>query len=478
MSLVTTKCNLSSHAAGIPWDKFPRTMKDAMHLALELGMRFIWIDALCIVQDDTNDWKEQASQFGRIYENALFTVSATASRDAHSGCFSSQHNGGYQLNNRLSSMGEVDIYVRQACEETHDALFDGEDKYGDPGELTRFPILLRGWTFQERMLSWRMLHCGPEELAWECIDKVECECSCVRVCQSDRGRAIPETKRIIEDHLRKASSETRAMRNHPLRQWGTILGDYSSRQFTYPRDRLVALEGIAQRFKRFDMGSYLYGLWGKNIPIQLEWAIVGEDGTRTRLDLPTWSWASICGQCHYETYPFSSDYEALNLCEVVKLPTDPSAEGDISSRSLILASRVVDAKIHLRRPRFLDDDDPFQVKIKINGHLFKLSEDICQWREGSAEWEDMQADERLAEGQAVVCMELSTCTYVSTVPPSPHLMYTQTWLVLRQSSQEEGVYQRVGAIRINETLERGRIEVPARIQRIDHQAEKRTLQIK
>lgn len=478
MSLLTTKSNFSAHVAGIPWDKFPRTMKDAMSLALELGVKFIWIDAVCIVQDDTDDWTEQAAQFGRIYENALLTVSATASRDVHSGCFSSQHNRGYQLRNRLSSTADIDIYARRACGETHDALFEGEDKYGVIDELTRFPILSRGWTFQERMLSWRMVHCGPEELAWECVDKVECECSNIRVRQSNRGRAIPETKRIIEDHLRKESSRTTDIRNSSLREWATIIEDYSSRQFTYSKDRLVALEGMAQRFKRLYMGPYLYGLWGKNLPIQLEWAIVGENSNRTRLDFPTWSWASIHGQCHYESYPFSLDYEPLNLCEVVELPTESSPEGDMSSRSLMLSSRVIDAKIHLRRPQFLDDDDPFQVNVSINGNLFRLSEDICQWEEGSVEWENIQPDERLVEGQTVLCMELSSCIYVSAVPPRPRRIYTQTWLVLCQSSQEEGVYKRVGAICVNETLRDDRMGAPARIQRIGHQAEKRTLQVK
>ncbi|RAQ41706.1 hypothetical protein AFGD_000789 [Aspergillus flavus] len=88
--LLTTQNTIRSHKAGIPWSPIPQTLKDAMHLTLELGGEFIWIDALCIIQDDPIDWKEEASKFGSVYRDALITISATAFPNTTSGIFYGQ----------------------------------------------------------------------------------------------------------------------------------------------------------------------------------------------------------------------------------------------------------------------------------------------------------------------------------------------------------------------------------------------------
>lgn len=166
-SFSTTRRSLSAHTVGIPWHKIPETLKYAMHSTLELGVKFIWIDALCIVQDDEADWKEQASQMGMVYGNALLTLSATASYGIQHGCFSArQSQVYYKLGNHLSSLDGVDAYARKACEDIHSALFERMDDFTDAQGMTHFRLLLRGWAFQERLLSRRTLHCGPEELAW------------------------------------------------------------------------------------------------------------------------------------------------------------------------------------------------------------------------------------------------------------------------------------------------------------------------
>lgn len=86
-------------------------------------------------------------------------------------------------------------------------------------------------------------------------------------------RSIPDTKKVVEGRLRNGVSEAWDRTNSPLREWQELTVAYSSCQFTYSRDRLVALEGIAQKFQQFGLGPYFYGMWGENLHFQLDWRL-------------------------------------------------------------------------------------------------------------------------------------------------------------------------------------------------------------
>ncbi|KAK2766948.1 hypothetical protein FQN54_006263 [Arachnomyces sp. PD_36] len=485
----TTKDNMASHYSSIPWDRIPKTLSDAMRLTLELGVEFIWIDALCIIQDDPDDWEEQAKQMGAIYDNALLTISATAADGIHSGCFPDRQNEVHKLRNRLSSLGDVDIYVRDSCEETHDALFGDHNEESEalqmlmeispstrPQLLTRFPVLSRGWIFQERMMSRRMLHCGPEELTWECLSGVHCECSTQELFHRRMQRPIPEMKRIMEDRLEHGHPGSWDRTNHPLREWEELVMDYSGRQFTRDTDRLVALEGVAGKFRKFSLGLYLHGMWGENLAFQLGWAATIDTPNRRRLNVPTWCWTSIYGACFYTCHPFHGSYKALELCQVEKLPTDLSSAGDVSSRSLVVSAGVVDATIRFGEPDpdSDDEDEGLAVFAEIDEELkLDIAVDILQWEQGSARWGDIQAEELLTDGQAIVCMKVSEYTLWE----QERGIYTE-WLVLQQSSHR-GVYRRAGMIpglRVTDSSTIG-AGVLREIEAMNQRAQRRTLRI-
>lgn len=95
MNAVTTNSeNLTRHLLGLPWEEMPRTFHDAITFAKRLGVRYIWIDSLCIIQDDPVDWECESAQMFSIYANAFITIAATSATGHHSGCFfeeSTQH---------------------------------------------------------------------------------------------------------------------------------------------------------------------------------------------------------------------------------------------------------------------------------------------------------------------------------------------------------------------------------------------------
>jgi hypothetical protein len=83
----TTVENLEQLQNAIPLDTLPETFRDAMLVCRQLGIRYLWVDNICIVQNSTADWEKQSSAMGSIYYNSTITLAATASSDSSTGMF-------------------------------------------------------------------------------------------------------------------------------------------------------------------------------------------------------------------------------------------------------------------------------------------------------------------------------------------------------------------------------------------------------
>jgi hypothetical protein len=84
----TERGSLNLRRRNIPWDIIPRTFQDAITFVRRLGLRYLWIDSLCIIQDDRADWERESAKMASIYTNAVLTIAATKSADSEGGCFS------------------------------------------------------------------------------------------------------------------------------------------------------------------------------------------------------------------------------------------------------------------------------------------------------------------------------------------------------------------------------------------------------
>jgi hypothetical protein len=164
--ITTSSSTIKDRKAGIEWNDLPKTFQDAMTFTRRLGIRHLWIDLLCIVQDDPNDWSVQSSKMPLIYENAYVTLAATFSPSSTGGCFSE---GGSEFRAR-------DFTVRDRSRKPHQIFIRRHLPHwlmADPRQLREldqdFPLLQRAWVLQERLLSPRVLHFGRHELMWECM---------------------------------------------------------------------------------------------------------------------------------------------------------------------------------------------------------------------------------------------------------------------------------------------------------------------
>jgi hypothetical protein len=176
--LKTTAQNLEYHKEKIPFRSLPKTLQDAVTIVRRLQIQYLWIDALCIIQGDPDDWSREAGKMCLVYSFAHLTISAANSPASSHGCFSLQKFGAPP---HILKYGESPVYVRRnmAREHAKDAILARLSS--EP-----LPINRRAWTLQEAMLSNRILYYTVDELVWECNEWYRCECS------HDSGKIIDD----------------------------------------------------------------------------------------------------------------------------------------------------------------------------------------------------------------------------------------------------------------------------------------------
>ncbi|KAF2197812.1 HET-domain-containing protein [Delitschia confertaspora ATCC 74209] len=252
---MTTQSNYHEHLAGISWMSLPKTYQDALTVTRKLGLRYIWIDSLCILQDSRSDWLFESKRMGTVYENAHLTISASHAPDSSHGCFLS----------RLQPLPSIELTHVTSNGASHGSVF-ATPMPSDYAPISPESGLLdtRAWATQEWLLSRRMVFYTSGCLVW----------SCKMITQRETGGSCHSTAR------------------NP--RWKFIVEKYSARLLTNPTDRLIALEGLAiEMAKRRGNDTYWFGLWKNSMPDQLLWYCV-EPAQRMRcpLAVPTWSWAS------------------------------------------------------------------------------------------------------------------------------------------------------------------------------------------
>jgi len=268
----TTRDNISSHKEGIQLQSLPQTFQDAIFVTKALNVRYIWIDSLCIIQNDDRDWTTQAQKMAVIYSNSYLTISATSGQCVDSGLFS-----------KLSS---VNIGTLSARVFTHLPGTSTKDS------TSALPLISRGWAFQERLLAPRVLHFGPDELIWDCNETRECQCGSVFHLSEDIRKS--EFDKALHDGTISSQTKLGAL-------WRRIVIQYCSLTLTKPSDKFPAIAGIAEVVQRSRNSVYLGGVWSDTLALDLLWQAQEprKDSQEILGRAPSWSWASVDGPIAY-----------------------------------------------------------------------------------------------------------------------------------------------------------------------------------
>jgi hypothetical protein len=269
------------------------TLNDAMSITRSLGIPYLWIDSLCIIQDGPG-YDAECARMGQIYENAAVVIAATGAANDHVGCYLSRSKSKQkpvQFTNRNEDGSASHYYITvQAGSLAQDA---------DAGIWAS-----RSWLLEERILARRTLHFAREQLYWECASMI----------RSEDGVVVPKgnPKRLFYgslDQVKLLKTKDPAGQDAMLcyQRWCLLVAEFTQRTLSNANDKLDALAGIATEITNRTGGTYLAGHWQDYLQIGLLW-----QAKSVRLQIPdnplapTWSWASRHGPIFHDPYLFNA----------------------------------------------------------------------------------------------------------------------------------------------------------------------------
>jgi hypothetical protein len=273
----TTKATLAAHKTRINFDDLPKSFRDAIQLTRLLGIRFLWIDSICICQDDSDDWDRESAKMTTVYQNSYLTIAASAAKDSSVGCFLPRQAINYiviPFRTEQGINGELQVFPLPLVEESVPQLYVSMGQADNGGELDH-PLSSRAWAVQERFLPRRTLHFGKHQLYFECNDSF----------RGENGLHIPWN---FNTGWRKNEPKT------VVKLWNDMLQNYGIRSLTKASDKLPAISGLARLFAERFEDEYVAGLWRKSLIDGLCWDGAGARRV-TQYRAPSWSWVSVDG---------------------------------------------------------------------------------------------------------------------------------------------------------------------------------------
>ncbi|KAK3489937.1 HET-domain-containing protein [Neurospora crassa] len=338
-SITTTKANLSERMTRIPFNELSQTFQDSIKISRSLRQRFLWIDSLCIIQDDEDDWAREAALMALVYSHGYFTLAALSAKDGTEGCQmvadiqSSYSNCFVDIDFYDYGLGQdktryhhqrVRIFETPVNINEHDESINGG------------PLNDRAWTLQEKELSRRVISFSKQGLLWECTELRA-------TSQRPWIHTRPESSLYADaaDTLFKSKVS-----------WNRIVEDYSARSLTKQTDKLIALSGLARVAQEFHPGAtYIAGMWSSSLPKALLWKIVpqlsepefpSQTTTESAYIAPTWSWASVRSPVSFgatSTPGFAR--HNLKVEEIVKVLKYEDPYGALEYGALVLSGALL-----------------------------------------------------------------------------------------------------------------------------------------
>jgi hypothetical protein len=305
----TTRENLTLHLRGLDFNLLPKTYRDAITITRKLKIQYLWIDSLCIIQDDTADWEHEAANMALVYSHAYLTIAAASTTDSTGGCYIHDTIQPTNLQIKIDHPKgmQTNAYIRSPAYR--------------PNTFYESPLHQRGWILQEVILSRRTLYCTQDQMFWQCNSRQYAE---------DGLEVGGGGFKIYVDNMQ--GKKTGCLEYPSWSHWGSFISrdpgnlaiydlstpmaafntwwrwvaDYRSRQLTQVNDRFAALAGIVKHYQTRTNDKPLAGLWERDLKHHLLWAFqepswkavkhqsLVDSGISCRA--PSWSWAAIDGR--------------------------------------------------------------------------------------------------------------------------------------------------------------------------------------
>jgi hypothetical protein len=298
---VTTLENLAGRLEKIDLAELSQILRDAIQIVLGLGYRYLWIDALCIIQDSADDWLFEASKMSSVFSGAVVTIAVADAEDQSQGIFRKRPTRcmrpfhvpwmrGIPHRDRMHIDGEAKYYI-----------FPKTNLVGG-GTRAKGTLDTRGWVLQEQLLSTRILYYDKGEIYWDCVTLSASEsspisASLLEVTNPDEIWALKLIRRTLAGAINDV-----ILRTSISDAWLEIIKNYSARVLTRHNDRLIALEGIIVPLKAILRENPVAGMWRENLWLQLTWWMQAPDSSANitiGFPAPSWSWLSVRKRIYY-----------------------------------------------------------------------------------------------------------------------------------------------------------------------------------
>jgi hypothetical protein len=286
-SIKAEKTSLRKLKEKIEWDELPKTFQDAIRFTRRLGLRYLWIDSLCILQDDTGDWHREAAKMAIIFRNSTITLAATRSPNDQEGFYAPK----LPISSSITG-AEVSVH----------RLFSHWDEEDTSQLILEYPLRTRGWAYQELLLSPRVFHFCERELLFDCQHAIHPICQCSSGVSKARPNYLTFHKGTIEvlrsRGLGYHGEDLFKFHYERIHAWHSTIQDFSALDLSFESDRLPAISGLADEFQVYFKGAYLAGLWEDTLDCDLQWRVpsltdANGKGRADRSNAPSWSWASV-----------------------------------------------------------------------------------------------------------------------------------------------------------------------------------------
>lgn len=350
--LQLTQTTFSSLRGGIPFETLPVTFREAIHVARQLGVRYLWIDSLCIYQDSRSDWRSESSAMGDIYRGGTCNIAATGARFDGEGLFFERDGTALAV-----PVVETDWGAKQSF-----VLFKKDGIWTD---LSSARLLQRAWVVQERYMSKRLLHFNKRELIWECSELSACERFPAGL-QYEGMTSRPFGALQTRDFFWFEAEKT-------PRGWRRLVDIYSHCEMTKEEDKLVALSGIVKEIQSKRDARYLAGMWSTSLFEDMLWRV-----RRPRVPkhwrAPTWSWACVDGIINWPRYLNAdqklAQHPAVIMDTETKHPTSDHT-GEVISASMRIRGPLLSITMQIRDAT----EDEKVDSVFVNGKWTTVSED-------------------------------------------------------------------------------------------------------
>jgi hypothetical protein len=371
--LTTTRALEPIHRKEIDPAKIPKTFMDAFRVTLSIGVEYIWIDSLCILQDDALDWELESACMFEIYGGGFLNIAAMDAKDGSEGCYldALKPSIGVDLSEKWLPFNigfteqPLRVYIRCGT--------------SSPVRPASSLLNTRGWVFQEVTLPRRLLYCGRDQFWFQCKERSFSEDGTLFMAS-----ALHLTTLMVGKPGWRVNAE----------KWWLWAETMTNREFTVMSDRIPAMAGIVKMYQKVNSATSMtkrevmpsatlpqdrhdpepvLGMWKERLPLDLGWKVFGWE-TMNRLfmpNCPSWTWISMHGKGLERPISFFSNPELVESARIIHVNVEWNATpltSGIKSTKLVVESRFKKFKLM----RMFERDDSvkiFRVKEKADEYV-------------------------------------------------------------------------------------------------------------